>query len=102
MIFRILAALIFLLTMNAYAAECTAYETSHPLFKLDGAHLSTGKCKTCGSCHINSIYVGTPKVAYFVITVTQNGKLLHVVQHIFPHNSSNVAPAMEQHHLPAT
>lgn len=61
MIFRILAALIFLLTMNAYAAECTAYETSHPLFKLDGAHLSTGKCKTCGSCHINSIYVGTPK-----------------------------------------
>jgi hypothetical protein len=43
------------------AAECTAYEKSHPAFLLDGAHLSTGKCQTCASCHINSIFNGTPR-----------------------------------------
>lgn len=43
------------------AAECTKYETLHPAFLLDGAHLSTGKCQTCASCHINSIFNGTPR-----------------------------------------
>lgn len=46
---------------NAHAAECTLYERSHPTFLLSGAHLSTGKCSTCASCHINGIFTGTPK-----------------------------------------
>jgi hypothetical protein len=46
---------------SVYGAECTAYETLHPAFLLDGAHLSTGKCQTCALCHINSIFNGTPR-----------------------------------------
>lgn len=61
MIFKMLVAFICLFSITAHSAECTAYETSHPFYKLDGAHLSTGKCKTCASCHINSIYMGTPR-----------------------------------------
>lgn len=44
-----------------HAAECTAYETLHPLYPLSGAHLSTGKCYTCASCHINGVFNGTPR-----------------------------------------
>jgi len=56
--------IIFLLVClwsSAYAAECTLYEKSHPTFLLNGAHLSTGKCSTCASCHKNGIFMGTPK-----------------------------------------
>jgi len=47
---------------TADAAECTLYETLHPNFPLTGAHLSTGKCSTCASCHAGGIYLGTPKI----------------------------------------
>lgn len=46
------------------AAECTKYETLHPLYPLTGAHLSTGKCTSCGLCHIpagNAVWNGTPR-----------------------------------------
>ena len=46
---------------TASAAECSFYEQSHPNFILDGAHLSTGKCTTCASCHIGGVFLGTPK-----------------------------------------
>lgn len=46
---------------TASAAECTLYEQSHPAFLLDGAHLSTGQCNTCASCHKSGVFVGTPK-----------------------------------------
>lgn len=46
---------------SASAAECTLYEQSHPSFLLDGAHLSTGKCGTCASCHRSGVFLGTPK-----------------------------------------
>jgi hypothetical protein len=58
-----LKTLLFLLALvcfDAHAAECTLYEQSHPAFLLDGSHLSTGKCGTCASCHINSVFTGTP------------------------------------------
>ncbi|NOT67823.1 MAG: hypothetical protein HOP04_05775 [Methylophilaceae bacterium] len=61
MIFKILVALVFMFSINVHSAECTAYETSHPFYKLDGAHLSTGKCKTCASCHLSGTYMGTPR-----------------------------------------
>jgi hypothetical protein len=60
-----MAKYIFILLMAmcgiSNAAECTIYELSHPLYILTGAHLSTGKCSTCASCHINRIFMGTPK-----------------------------------------
>ena len=46
---------------SASAAECTLYEQSHPSFLLDGAHLSTGKCGTCASCHRSGVFLGTPR-----------------------------------------
>ena len=46
---------------SASAAECTLYEQSHPTFLLDGAHLSSGKCSTCASCHKSGVFVGTPR-----------------------------------------
>jgi hypothetical protein len=46
---------------TAAAAECTLYEQSHPSFLLDGAHLSTGKCGTCASCHRGGVFLGTPR-----------------------------------------
>lgn len=45
----------------ASAAECSLYEQSHPAFTLDGAHLSSGKCSTCASCHKGGVFMGTPK-----------------------------------------
>jgi hypothetical protein len=51
----------FILPTGAHAAECSAYEQSHPNFLLDGAHLSTGKCSTCASCHMSGVFLGTPK-----------------------------------------
>jgi hypothetical protein len=61
MIFRTLLLLLFVAFIpRAHAAECTRYETIHPLFPLTGAHLSTGKCTSCGLCHINGIWNGTP------------------------------------------
>ena len=51
-----------LLPALADAAECTLYETLHPNFPLTGAHLSTGKCSTCASCHAGGRFIGTPKV----------------------------------------
>lgn len=57
---RILALLLLLWT-NAFGAECTLYEQSHPLYLLNGAHLSTGKCSTCASCHISGVFIGTPR-----------------------------------------
>jgi len=65
MIFRLLRFIIFsLLSMKVYAAECTAYEKLHPAYPLTGAHLSTGKCTSCGLCHIpagDAIWRGTPR-----------------------------------------
>jgi len=49
---------------NALASECTAYEKLHPLWPLTGAHLSTGKCTSCGMCHIpagSAVWIGTPR-----------------------------------------
>lgn len=46
---------------TAAAAECSMYEQSHPNFTLTGAHLSTGKCSTCASCHKVGVFLGTPK-----------------------------------------
>lgn len=46
---------------SSFAAECSLYEQSHPAFLLDGAHLSTGKCTTCASCHRAGVFTGTPK-----------------------------------------
>lgn len=61
--FKIVACFIFLVfafSHRSHSAECSAYETIHPLYLLNGAHLSTGKCTNCATCHINSIFVGTP------------------------------------------
>jgi hypothetical protein len=46
---------------EAHAAECSLYEQSHPNFLLSGAHLSTGKCATCATCHAGGVFLGTPK-----------------------------------------
>lgn len=64
MIFRILALFLLLLSPKAFASECTAYETLHPMWPLTGAHLSTGKCTSCGLCHIpagDAVWIGTPR-----------------------------------------
>jgi hypothetical protein len=66
MISRFLAAIVvafitLLSPVSASAAECTMYEQSHPMWPLTGAHLSTGKCSTCASCHKAGIFVGTPR-----------------------------------------
>jgi hypothetical protein len=65
MIFKTLAALFLLLiSPKIYGAECTAYEKLHPLWPLTGAHLSTGKCTSCGTCHIPAgaaVWIGTPR-----------------------------------------
>lgn len=62
LLLSVAASLLWLaLPINAQAAECTLYEQSHPAFLLDGAHLSTGKCSTCASCHRGGVFVGTPK-----------------------------------------
>lgn len=61
MIFKKLLLLICFLTISAYGAECQRYETIHPSFLLNGAHLQSGKCSTCASCHIRGVFVGTPK-----------------------------------------
>lgn len=61
MIKHLFLVILFSLCGAANAAECSLYEKSHPLFLLDGAHLSTGKCTTCGSCHKGGIFMGTPK-----------------------------------------
>ena len=58
----IAAASMMLTSSSADAAECTLYETIHPNFPLTGAHLSTGKCGTCASCHAGGTYLGTPKI----------------------------------------
>lgn len=57
----IIAFLLYWVAVPIQAAECTLYEKSHPSFLLDGSHLSTGKCTTCASCHINGVFMGTPK-----------------------------------------
>lgn len=54
-------AFLALFSGHASAAECSMYEQSHPNFTLDGAHLSTGKCNTCATCHRAGVFVGTPK-----------------------------------------
>lgn len=62
MIFKYLILIVsFLIASSAYSAECQRYETMHPTFLLDGSHLQAGKCSTCASCHINGVFVGTPK-----------------------------------------
>lgn len=61
MISKFLAILLLLFSANAIGAECTKYETLHPTYPLTGAHLSTGKCTSCGTCHINGVWMGTPK-----------------------------------------
>jgi hypothetical protein len=64
---KLLAAAAMMLTMlltpgAASAAECTMYELSHPMWPLTGAHLSSGKCQTCASCHKAGVFVGTPRL----------------------------------------
>jgi hypothetical protein len=62
MIFRkILTLLLVFLSFSASAAECSLYETMHPAYLLNGAHLSTSKCSTCASCHKAGVFTGTPK-----------------------------------------
>lgn len=61
MISKIVFLFLMLFIGPVNAAECTLYEKSHPAFALAGAHLSTGKCTTCASCHKNGIFNGTPK-----------------------------------------
>lgn len=70
MTFKLISSLLCIVIISllcvskAAAAECTAYENMHPTWPLTGAHLSTGKCTTCGYCHIpagNAVFVGTPK-----------------------------------------
>ena len=61
MIRKLLLAIIFMIPMFASAAECSLYEQAHPAFLLDGAHLSSGKCNTCASCHRSGVFIGTPK-----------------------------------------
>jgi hypothetical protein len=58
---NLLLMLLLLFAAPAFSAECTAYEKLHPRYPLTGAHLSTGKCTSCGTCHINSIWTGTPR-----------------------------------------
>jgi hypothetical protein len=55
----LLALLLFV--SSCFGAECTLYEKTHPTFLLDGAHLSTGKCNTCASCHVGGVFMGTPR-----------------------------------------
>ena len=66
MIFKMLSAILLLslFAHTAHSAECTRYETLHPSYLLTGSHLSTGKCTSCGTCHIpagNAIWMGTPR-----------------------------------------
>lgn len=58
---KYLLALLLLLPNLLHAAECTLYEKTHPAFILNGAHLSTGKCSTCASCHYGGVFTGIPK-----------------------------------------
>jgi hypothetical protein len=58
---KYLLSLLLLLPVFSQAAECTLYEKTHPAFILTGAHLSTGKCSTCASCHYGGVFNGTPK-----------------------------------------
>lgn len=58
---RWLFLLLVLISTRSFSAECTLYEQSHPLYLLTGAHLSTGKCSTCASCHKMGIFQGTPR-----------------------------------------
>ena len=60
--YAIPTAVLTTFSLDASAAECTLYETIHPNFPLTGAHLSTGKCSTCASCHAGGRFIGTPKV----------------------------------------
>lgn len=61
MIGKFLAVCLLLFSGSVAAAECIAYEKLHPLYPLTGSHLSTGKCYSCGLCHINGIWNGTPR-----------------------------------------
>jgi len=65
MIFRtIVLFFLLLISPKVLGAECTAYEKLHPLWPLTGAHLSTGKCTSCGTCHIPAgaaVWNGTPR-----------------------------------------
>jgi hypothetical protein len=61
MIFKFFIALLLFCSQHVFAAECTLYEKSHPLWPLSGAHLSTGKCQTCASCHKQGVFIGTPR-----------------------------------------
>lgn len=61
MISKFLIALLLFCSQHVFAAECTLYEKSHPLWPLSGAHLSTGKCQTCASCHKQGVFIGTPR-----------------------------------------
>jgi len=65
MIIKFLAFFLLLTASSqVIAAECTAYEKLHPSWPLTGAHLSTGKCTSCGMCHIpagSAVWIGTPR-----------------------------------------
>ena len=61
MISKFFVALLLFYSQHIFAAECTLYEKSHPLWPLAGAHLSTGKCSTCASCHKQGVFIGTPR-----------------------------------------
>ncbi len=58
---KLLAVFALIFAGSVCAAECTAYERLHPTYPLTGSHLSTGKCYSCGLCHINGIWNGTPR-----------------------------------------
>ena len=62
MIFKKILFIMCILTSHAFAAECQLYENTHPGYPLlNSAHSQGGKCSTCASCHINAIFIGTPK-----------------------------------------
>ena len=58
---KYLLLILAFLSLSATASECSLYETTHPKYPLSGAHLSTGKCSTCASCHKGGIFTGTPR-----------------------------------------
>jgi hypothetical protein len=75
----LLLTLLLFLVPHAHAGECTLYEKSHPIFVgtyplgLDGAHLSTGKCTLCASCHVAGKFMGTPNTCYLCHAVRAVG-----------------------------
>jgi hypothetical protein len=103
---KYLFVLLLLLSSNSFAAECTAYELSHPAFLLTGAHLSTGKCSTCASCHKGGVFMGTPNTCnachtgdprFATVSITSNHVPIGVVSCSNCHNTTTFDNAHMSH-----